>query len=113
MAQLFSNLLGNALIHGAPGKPIRVVATTTDHFELSVENSGEPIPQAVMDRIFQPFYRADVYSNVQGLGLGLFIAAQIANVHGGKLDVTSDETATRFTFRMPILAAATSRLLAS
>lgn len=63
IAQLFSNLLGNALTHGAPDKPIYVMAATREGmFELSVSNSGYPIPAQARERLFQPFYRGGVQS---------------------------------------------------
>jgi signal transduction histidine kinase len=102
VAQLFSNLLGNALTHGTPGAPVRVRANThKDEFELSVANAGEPIPPEAINRLFQPFYRVAQDSG-QGLGLGLYIASEIARAHGGRLDVASSPLETRFTFRMPL-----------
>lgn len=102
VAQLFSNLLGNALTHGTPGAPVRVRANThKDEFELSVANAGEPIPPEAINRLFQPFYRVAQDSG-QGLGLGLYIASEIARAHGGRLDVASSPQETRFTFRMPL-----------
>ena len=53
-----------------------------------------------LERLFQPFARGDVRPNQQGLGLGLYIASQIAQAHGGTIDVTSTAEETRFTFRM-------------
>lgn len=103
MAQMFSNLLGNAISHGAPDQPIMVDANMDgDVFELSVRNGGDPIPQAALDRLFQPFYRGEVKPSAQGLGLGLYIASQIAEAHGGRIEVQSDERQTVFTFRMPL-----------
>jgi signal transduction histidine kinase len=103
IAQLLSNLLGNALAYGAPATPVRVRAVTEgDYFELSVANSGDPIPQAARERLFQPFARGAVRPTQQGLGLGLFIASEVARAHGGTLDVASSEAETRFTFRMPL-----------
>jgi signal transduction histidine kinase len=103
IAQLFSNILGNALTYGAPNTPIRVRATTdANAFELSVANAGDPIPAAALERLFQPFARGAVRSSQQGLGLGLYIASEIARAHGGTLDVTSTPDETRFTFRMPL-----------
>ena len=103
IAQLFSNLLGNAVTHGAAERPIRVHATTQDgKFELSVANAGEPIPSEAMERLFQPFYRVAEQGSQQGLGLGLYIASEIARAHGGTIDVTSSPAGTRFTFRMPL-----------
>jgi signal transduction histidine kinase len=103
IAQLFSNLLGNAVTHGAADRPIRVRATTQDgKLELSVANAGEPIPSEAMERLFQPFYRLAEQGSRQGLGLGLYIASEIARAHGGRIDVTSSPAETRFTFRMPL-----------
>jgi signal transduction histidine kinase len=102
ISQLASNLLGNAITHGLPNKPIVVRAATGDGtFELSVANSGDPITPAAMNQLFQPFYRGTVKHSLQGLGLGLYIASEIARAHGGTLDVSSSEDETRFTFRMP------------
>ncbi len=102
VAQLFSNLLGNAITHGATNTPIVVRAISrVSEFELSVINSGDKIPDAAMERLFQPFSREDVKPGKQGLGLGLYIAAEIARAHGGTLEVVSSDEATCFTFRMP------------
>jgi signal transduction histidine kinase len=103
VAQLFSNLLANAITHGAADTPIRTKAWTRDgFFELSVANSGEPIPLAAMEQLFQPFYRNSRRPTQQGLGLGLYIASMIAQAHGGTLEVTSTPDETQFTFRIPI-----------
>jgi signal transduction histidine kinase len=102
IAQLLSNLLGNALTHGATNAPVRIHATTQNGmFELSVANKGVPIPPALLDKLFHPFFRGD-QSKQQGLGLGLYIASEIARAHGGTLEATSDAEETRFTFRMPL-----------
>jgi signal transduction histidine kinase len=102
IAQLFSNLLGNALTYGAEGEPVRVKVSTQDQFELAVCNAGQPIPAATMARLFHPFSRGQVRPSQQGLGLGLYIASEIARAHGGTIDVTSDANETCFTFRMPL-----------
>ncbi len=103
IAQLFSNLLANALTHGAPDKPVRVWAHSDDSgFEISVMNSGEPIPPDSLDRLFEPFSRASARSGQQGLGLGLYIASEIARAHEGSIIVASSFEETCFTFSMPI-----------
>ena len=107
LTQVFSNLLGNSVTHGTAATPVRVRATTTDGaFELSVANSGEPIPADAMERLFQPFHRRSAQGTHQdthqGLGLGLYIASEIARAHDGTIDVTSSPVETRFTFRMPL-----------
>jgi signal transduction histidine kinase len=103
VAQLFSNLLANAITHGAADTPIRTKAWIHGNsFELSVSNAGNPIPLAAMEHLFQPFYRNSLRPTQQGLGLGLYIASMIAQAHGGRIDVTSTPIETRFTFHMPI-----------
>ncbi len=113
IGQLLSNLLGNALTYGAEGAPVRVTATTDGQsktgesktggqFKLMVCNAGAPIPPAAMERLFLPFSRGAVRPSQQGLGLGLYIASEIARAHGGKIDVTSTAEATCFTFSMPL-----------
>jgi hypothetical protein len=83
-------------------KPIEARAGTHgSSFELSVANSGDPIPPAAVEKLFQPFYRAKKSDSLQGLGLGLFIASEIARTHGGTLEVDSTSEETRFTFQMP------------
>lgn len=106
MGQMVSNLLGNALTHGSPEAPVKVVAATDNGmFELWVANAGEPIPQAAMANLFEPFFRGQVRASLQGLGLGLHIASEIAKAHEGTLTVTSTAEETRFTFRMPLRGA--------
>lgn len=103
IGQLVSNLVGNALTHGASSKPVRVRAETRDGlFKLSVANAGDIIPEAAMPKLFEPFFRGDVRASRQGLGLGLHIASQIAKAHDGVLTVTSTPAETRFTFAMPL-----------
>jgi sigma-B regulation protein RsbU (phosphoserine phosphatase) len=103
IAQLVSNLLGNAITHGEPAEPVRIAAQVVEgNLEISVSNTGDPIPETAMPRLFQPFFRGQVRSSQQGLGLGLHIAAEIAKAHGGALTVTSSDEETRFTFRMPL-----------
>jgi sigma-B regulation protein RsbU (phosphoserine phosphatase) len=103
IGQLVSNLVGNAVIHGAANEPVRVRAATEDGlFKLSVANAGDPIPKAAMEKLFEPFFRGEVRASQQGLGLGLHIASQIAKAHDGVLTVTSTPKETKFTFVMPL-----------
>ncbi|WP_061851369.1 PAS domain-containing sensor histidine kinase [Bradyrhizobium sp. DOA1] len=105
IGQMLSNLLGNALTHGSASKPVIVRAETRDGtFELSVSNAGEPIPPEAMDKLFEPFFRGKARASRQGLGLGLYIASQIARAHSGELVATSNPEETRFTFTMPVEA---------
>jgi signal transduction histidine kinase len=59
------------------------------------------IPQELHARLFAPFTRGNVRDEQRGLGLGLYIVAEIARAHGGAVELNSDEHETRFTFRMP------------
>jgi signal transduction histidine kinase len=103
IAQLFSNLLGNACRHGDSTAPIRVFAETANAvFKLSVANSGGAIPAFEMKRLFEPYVRGAASGRSQGLGLGLYIASEIARAHGGMLTATSSAEETRFTLRMPL-----------
>lgn len=103
IAQLVSNLVGNALTHGARDKPVRIGAATDDAgLTITVANGGAAIPPAAMERLFQPFARGEVRQSKQGLGLGLYIASEIAKAHGGRLSVQSTDEETRFTFAMPL-----------
>jgi len=102
LAQLVSNLLGNALAHGDARRPVRLRAVSGGgRLVLSVANAGEAIPPSAMGRLFQPFFRGEVRDSRQGLGLGLHIASEIATAHGGELTVHSDDLETRFTLSMP------------
>lgn len=102
IAQLLSNLIANALTHGAADKPIYVTASCTgEGLTLSVANSGDPIPAATMERLFEPFARSEINPTDQGLGLGLYICSEIARAHGASLSVSSTSEETRFTFFLP------------
>jgi signal transduction histidine kinase len=102
IAQVASNLVANALKHGSPNHPVRVLATTDERrFELAVVNAGEPIDPAVIRKLFLPFFRGNGRSSNQGLGLGLYIASEIARAHGGQIEVASSADETRFTLHIP------------
>ncbi|MDZ5601559.1 HAMP domain-containing sensor histidine kinase [Pseudomonas sp. RP23018S] len=103
MAQLLSNLLGNAVTHGSADHPVEVLASMQDaHIVLSVRNQGPEIPGTLMPLLFQPFTRSAGGGRGEGLGLGLYIASQIVAGHQGTLSVTSTpEGGTRFVARFP------------
>lgn len=102
MGQLLSNLLGNALSYGAPGEPVSVIAKSADKgFAISVSNRGVPIPAETMPHLFTAFQRGDVQPNQQGLGLGLYIAQEIAKAHGGIISVESNPDETTFRAEFP------------
>lgn len=101
IAQLLSNLLKNALVHGSDQAPVQVVAAVIGgEFVLSVANAGSELPQAVIDELFKPYWRAASRSGSEGLGLGLYIVDQIARGHNGTIEVSSQGGTTVFLFRM-------------
>lgn len=107
LGQMLSNLLSNALTHGAPDEPIRVEAEVKGGLlTFDIANGGPPIPEAVLARVFEPFVRGEGRRPEEGLGLGLFIASEIARAHGGTLSAESGASGTRLVFSMPV---ATSR----
>lgn len=83
LAQLLSNLIGNAVLHGGAA-PVRVEVRGThgDSLRLQVRNAGQ-IPEALLPRLFEPFKAS--FHDSRGLGLGLFIADEFARAHGGSL----------------------------
>lgn len=102
IAQLFSNLLGNALTYGQANSAVKVKAGSDDgRFFLSVTNFGKQIPSSKISRLFQPFSRGEGEQDKEGLGLGLYIASQIALAHQGTLNVTSTEKETCFILELP------------
>jgi phosphoserine phosphatase RsbU/P len=102
LSQLLSNLVANALTHGAEDGPVTVHAAIEDgELLIHVVNSGDPISPSARERLFEPFTREGTTPSKQGLGLGLYIASEIARAHGGKVSVDSSEEETRFTLRIP------------
>ena len=102
IGQLLSNLLANALTHGAPNRPVRVRAgIEADRFRLDISNEGSPIPPKMLMRLFQPFSHAGTDAIPAGLGLGLYIASEIARSHDGDLRVSSNADATVFSLDVP------------
>ena len=100
--QVFVNLLANAIKYGM-GKPITVgVRRVGPRAEIWVEDHGIGIPRADQGRIFERFERAVSSRSFGGLGLGLYIARQIVEAHGGTIHVRSEpgEGAT-FTVELP------------
>lgn len=95
MEQVFTNLIANAIRHGDAQQAIHVTLERDDgQTVFSVQNSGELIPANIMPYLFNPEGRYSTYASGEkgssaGLGLGLFIAAQIVEGHGGNIEVQS------------------------
>ncbi|WP_415760811.1 GAF domain-containing sensor histidine kinase [Pseudomonas sp. LT1P18] len=103
VAQLLSNLVANAVAHGDPDGPIEISAQINEgQFVLSVKNQGL-IAEDALPHLFRPYSRPASGTPQTGLGLGLYIASQIAQSHGGKLDVVSTgQQGTTFSFSLTI-----------
>lgn len=102
VTQVLANLLGNALRYGRKDSPVLVTARTTPgEFTLAVANDGDTIAPDKLGKLFQPYWRDDETQPRRGLGLGLYIAAEIARAHDGTLRVESIDGHTVFTFTMP------------
>lgn len=104
--QMVGNLVGNAIKYGEPTAPVRVVVLATDvDISIEVRNRGPAIPPSALYRIFEPLERGPGTGgraeSTDSLGLGLYIAREIAHAHGGDITARSDENETVFTVRLP------------
>jgi signal transduction histidine kinase len=102
LAQVVSNLIGNAIQHGN-GTPITLTALDQgDSVTLAVHNGGPPIRQEVLPFVFEPLMRGGAEGSPHSIGLGLFIARAIVAAHGGHIQVSSSADAgTTFTVELP------------
>jgi signal transduction histidine kinase len=107
IAQMLSNLIGNAIQYGDGDAPIRVsLADGDDDIVLTINNQGPPIPADKLSNVFEPLVRAARMNGDQNehtsLGIGLFIAREIVHAHGGQIHVASNaEDGTTFTVTLP------------
>jgi signal transduction histidine kinase len=99
---VFSNLLSNALRYTPPGGRVGVSAEAEPEFvRFTVEDTGPGIPRQYLARVFERFFRVPGQSGGTGAGLGLAIAREIVEAHGGTIGVDSDEgQGARFTFTL-------------
>jgi len=105
LEQLMTNLLSNAIKYG-PGAPIKItVARAGGDARVSVRDEGIGIGREDLGRIFDRFERAVSSQHYGGLGLGLYIAREIAEAHGGRIEVASEPgKGSTFTVWLPIEA---------
>jgi two-component system sensor histidine kinase/response regulator len=104
LAQVCSNLIGNALEHSISSSPIDVQVTASGSIaELSVSNAGAAIPPEVLATLFEPYRQGQgVKPSSQGVGLGLYIVDQIVRAHGGTVSAQSTSARTQFKVALPI-----------
>jgi signal transduction histidine kinase len=110
ISQMLSNLIGNAIDHGSKGATIEVKCYDSElagAVAVSVRNEGAPIPDYLRPRILEPMARGirappQISPSGRNLGLGLYIASEIAKAHGGTLELAfSDDRGTAFVAHLP------------
>jgi signal transduction histidine kinase len=104
LAQVVSNLVGNALEHGATDRAVTVdMRSTETDVVLTVHNEGPPISSERLGALFEPFPGKTARGEgSKGLGLGLYITEQIIRAHGGRVEVSSTaERGTTFRIFLP------------
>lgn len=105
MQRVFDNLLRNAVNYSFANTEIRIsVAGRGGWLRIRVANQGDTIPEEKLGRIFEQFYRLDAARSAQngGAGLGLAIAKQIVELHGGTITAASKQETTEFVVSLPI-----------
>jgi len=102
IGHVFSNLLNNALKYTMPGGKVRISAEPLEKYvRFIVEDSGIGIPREYLGKIFERFYRVPRENQPAGAGLGLAIAKEIVDVHGGTMEVQSTpDQGSRFSFTL-------------
>ena len=104
LARVFDNLLRNAISYCYPDTLIEILAKEVDgSVEITFANRGDQVPAEKLERLFEKFYRVDDArsSSTGGAGLGLAIAKEIVELHGGTIRAESDREQTRFIVCLP------------
>ncbi|WP_072911209.1 vancomycin resistance histidine kinase VanS [Desulforamulus aeronauticus] len=104
LARVFNNILKNALAHSYENSVIDISAQQQDkNIVITFTNQGNPIPREKLETIFEKFFRLDTSraTNTGGAGLGLAIAKEIVNAHGGNIFAQSNAEKTVFTVVLP------------
>lgn len=101
--KIINNLISNAIKYSPSGKPIHMsLERDGDFARLQVRDEGIGIPPADLNRLFEPFHRANNVGGISGTGLGLAITKEAVERHGGSITVQSEvNTGTTFTVRIP------------
>jgi signal transduction histidine kinase len=102
LAQVCSNLIGNAIEHRLPRTPVSVTLRgSKSEVLLVVTNRGVPIPESALAGLFAPFRRGSGKGAAGGVGLGLHIVSQIVTAHGGNVSAATDAQGTHFRVTLP------------
>ena len=105
LARVFDNVLRNAVSYSAPGGPVELIARQEgENAVVTVTNEGLEIPEKELTNIFEKFYRLDTARSTRtgGAGLGLAIAKEIVELHGGSIHAESTGRRTAFVITLPL-----------
>ena len=105
LKQVFVNLLNNAIKFSGAGSTIEINCDRDSyHWSFSIKDSGIGIPKDELPKLFDKFFQVEktMARKSQGIGLGLSIVKQLVDLHGGRVDVSSElNQGTTFTVRIP------------
>ncbi|MCD9026433.1 sensor histidine kinase [Cohnella silvisoli] len=104
LAQVFRNLIDNAILHGGDGKFLGIrLNVGNESVQIEIEDRGKGIPQEELEHVFDRFYRVDKGRQSNGLGIGLSLSNEIVNRHGGRITIRSvPNKSTIFTVSLPL-----------
>lgn len=105
LARVFDNVLRNAVSYSIPGGTVDVVAKAMGSYtEITIQDEGLEIPEGELANIFEKFYRLDAARSTRtgGAGLGLAIAKEIVELHGGSIRCESNGKLTSFIISLPL-----------
>ncbi len=105
LARVFDNVLRNAVSYSTPGSPVELTARRVEKdVVVTIANQGLEIPEGELSNIFEKFYRLDAARSTStgGAGLGLAIAKEIVELHGGTIRAESTGTRTAFVIALPL-----------
>lgn len=106
LSRVFNNLIKNAVNYSKENTDIDIsIINKENQVTVNITNKGKQIPKEKLDKIFEKFYRLDSSrtSKTGGSGLGLVIAKEIVELHGGKIYAESDMKETTFSVILPII----------
>jgi PAS domain S-box-containing protein len=107
LIQVLQNLVQNAIKYSPGGGEVQIVVEPGDTtVRVAVSDTGMGIPQSALPHLFQRFYRATNVDErqISGLGIGLYVVKELVTLHGGTVDVVSEEGhGSTFSFRLPLL----------
>ena len=102
LRQVWINLIDNAVKFAPEGATVSIeILDEGGDLSVKVCNTGSEIPSDKLDRIFNKFYQADESHATKGNGIGLAIVKKIVELHGGSIEVTSENSITTFTVTLP------------